>query len=91
VYSAPRTRPAVRGEARDALVGDSCQARYFRRVLAAERAQLDEKLANDMGKLSALGGFDEALGAKALRRRIRVMQRKRRELDRLIDGLDGWL
>ena len=78
---------AVRSRARDTLLADTCQAKYFRGILDTERARLDEKLANDMRKLAAFGS-DEPMGAKALRRRIRVMQRRRHELDRLISALD---
>ena len=87
LHSAPCVT-AAESSTCDTLLADSRQARYFRGILDAERAKLDERLANDMRKLAAVGSVDEAVGAKALRRRIRVMQRRRDELDCLIRALD---
>lgn len=80
--------PAVAALHSDGRGGDSSQAQYFRRLLDAERAQLDDKIVKDLRKLAALSGVNEAVGVKALRRRVRVMQRQRQELDRLIRALD---
>jgi len=87
VCSAPLAT-ALRNGARDTVAADSRQAEYFRRILEAERAKLDKKIANDLRKLAALRNLDEAIGAKAAQRRVRVMQRQRHELDRLIGALD---
>ncbi|HUO37957.1 MAG TPA: hypothetical protein VMU34_09025 [Mycobacterium sp.] len=85
---------AVRRGAQDAAPADSCQAQYFRSILEAERAKLDEKIIRDVRKLAALSNVEDAVGTKARRRRIRVMQRQHEELDRLIQALDsrlaGW-
>ena len=79
---------AVESARRDTRLADSRQATYFRGILDAERAKLDERLAKDIRKLAAIDSGDEAVGAKAMRRRIRVMQRRRDELDCLIRALD---
>ena len=84
----PTARPAVRGEARDAVLADSSQADYFRRVLNGQRAELDARLFKELRILSARIGSGNAFGVKGLRRRIRLMQRQRNELDRMIHALD---
>lgn len=89
-----RTHPvpvaiAARGAAPDSPGADSSQAQYFRHILDSERAKLDEKIVKDLRKLAALGTAEGPFGAKALRRRIRTLQRQRQELNRLIRALDS--
>jgi hypothetical protein len=82
-----RTPRADRGEAQGAVFADSSQAGYFRRVLAEQRAELDARLDNELRTLSARAHAGSTFGVKALRRRVREMQKRRKELDRLIDAL----
>jgi hypothetical protein len=68
---------------------DSGQAQYFRCILAERRAVLDARLADDAQRLAARHRAGSTNGVKSIRFRMRTLERQRRELDRLLSGLDG--
>ncbi|NTY62398.1 hypothetical protein [Mycolicibacterium sphagni] len=68
---------------------DSGQAQYFRCLLVERRAELEARLAHDAGRLAARRRSGSTSGVKSIRYRIKILERQRSELDRLLDGLDG--
>ena len=72
-----------------ASAADSTQAQYFRCILAERRAELETRLAEHARMLAVRHRSGNTCGAKSIQYRIRRMERQRRELDRLLDGLDA--
>ena len=81
------TRSIDRTLSGPALPGGT-QAGYFRSVLTEQRSALDARIEDELRVLSARSRSHNTFGVKAMHRRIREMQKRRNELDRLLGALD---
>jgi DNA-binding ferritin-like protein len=64
------------------------QAAYFRRVLTERRADLDADLGQVQQQIQTAVEAGDRVQAHMLRRQLRGHEQERRQLDRLIAGLD---
>jgi len=71
------------------LASDALQAVYFRGALADRRALVAAEITRQTRKLNALTTRSDALTISRLRREIRTNEAERRDLDRMIEAIDG--